>query len=864
MQLQYSPVHVQYTGNPSLVKFGLPVAKATLWHAHHVLLLLDNSELKCTLLPTGYWEDNSIRWLLVEAIVTHSGNINMSIDTSRPAKPKAPSQYEQVNPLAGNTLYKDSTLPISLNAAITLHKQTLPITLRHISSTVNTDDLSAHYKVEGEFTHGHKKLKVACNTSVCVLTGETRFDLTLHNPSAAAHVGGKWDLNDPCSVFINNFAITFEHTNATPILLLEDEALGSNHQIINDTVQLTQHGSGGDNWQSPIHWDANKVCTVSQQGFELTTGSGHIFGGLRAKPVVVFSTEQTLTSIVVEDFWQNFPMALNTSEGACTWQLLGANTELQGGESKTWHIQIASQKTTPVHTTAALIKTAPTIAQGNIAEQEAKNILAYLPPLITFNPAYVNQCKVLPHIEISASPSKLAPFIELGISGPHSFLCKRERKDVYGWRHYGELDADHEAVNANDPTRFISHYNNQYDPLLGMTIQFLHTGNVAWRALAAPLNMHIQDIDIYDTTEDKAEYNGGLMWHTDHYLSAETCTHRSNSKYHQAAYNGFLGGGGPGGQHCYTSGLALQYRLFGDQRAKQKVQQLCKWVRNFYNGSGSILERTFRLLTIDIKQNALTNIGIKAPGYKYPLDRGTANYLHAVIDCYDLSEDAKLLDEMAFIINNTFHPNEAIELRDLQNTEKSWFYTVYLQAVVRYLLLKETIHSIDKNYWFARHALMHYGQWMLKNEDVYLRFPEKLEFPNDTWCAQDIRKVNLFCYFYYFDSQHSASYLQKAQAFYKHVTEHLGTSQEAHFTRILALLMQNDGVVQKFKLGEHSAQAPVSPVVYEHFSFGQAPTHTILKIFSTYLGDVLRLTMRFSITQEWKWLRLRIKSVRNQ
>ncbi|MFQ3198184.1 MAG: hypothetical protein ACI81A_001905 [Paraglaciecola sp.] len=41
------------------------------------------------------------------------------------------------------------------------------------------------------------------------------------------------------------------------------------------------------------------------------------------------------------------------------------------------------------------------------------------------------------------------------------------------------------------------------------------------------------------------EYNGGLFWHTDHYLQAFTSSHRSYSKSQASdAYQDHAGGGG--------------------------------------------------------------------------------------------------------------------------------------------------------------------------------------------------------------------------------------------------------------------------------------------------------------------------------
>jgi hypothetical protein len=846
MHLKVEPVDLIHKGIDSIVQFGLPIKQGLVWDAQGIDLRLGKTQLNCHINPTGFWADNSIRWVNVQAQVVKSGTVTLRFDNN--VVTQAPSDLfacKQLPPLAKNALYKHQALPLTMSVELTLVAHASPIEISEVHTKFEAGELVNTYDISGEFIVESKQLLFTCNIQECALTNEISIEARLHNPSAAAHVGGTWDLGDKNSVIIDSFSLVFSSLNSKTKLLLQDNASSSSQKIVNsDHFILSQFGSGSANWQSPIHWNEHKQSTVAKQGFELLCNEGELETGLRAEPVVLISSDDSFIQIALDGFWQNFPIVLSGEAGKHKWQLLSKDTELQGGESKTWKIHCRSANTKNTDETSNLLA-------GNKAE-------------VRFHADYINQCEVFPHITLSKSPSKLSPFIQLGIESQQSFFHKRENKDVYGWRNYGDLDADHEAVNAPDDSYFISHYNNQYDPLMGMTLQFLHSGNPKWLSLIHPLNQHIQDIDIYDTSEDKSEYNGGLMWHTDHYLSAETSTHRSNSKHHAHAYEGFLGGGGPGGQHCYTSGLALQYRLFSDESAKRKVEQLCKWVRCFYNGGGSVAERTFRLLTIDFKQNVLTNIGIKAPGYKYPLDRGTGNYLVALLDYFDVSEDSNVLDEMGHVIRNTFHPNEDIELRDLKNIEKSWFYTVYLQAVVRYLLLKETRQSIDDDYWYARYALMHYGRWMLSNESFYLSKAEQLEFPNDTWCAQDTRKMNLFCYFFYFDSTQSEIYLQTAKEYYQYIVGHMEKSKEAHFTRILALLMQNDGVTQKFGLDQAEISSPRSPIVFEEKKFGETPTFSRYLILTTYFRDVATLLLHFSLKLEWRWLSLRVKSVINK
>jgi hypothetical protein len=436
--------------------------------------------------------------------------------------------------------------------------------------------------------------------------------------------------------------------------------------------------------------------------------------------------------------------------------------------------------------------------------------------------------------------------IAKGIKGKSNFFEKREEIDEFGWRNFGELYADHEALESEDTDIFVSHYNNQYDPLYGFLYQFLLTGNQKWFELANDLSKHITDIDIYHTNNDKDEYNGGLFWHTDHYLDASTCTHRTFSKNHKAAYEGYTSGGGPGGQHCYTTGLKCHYLLTGNENSKNAVLQLTDWVTYSFEGSNCFLAKLFA-----IKQSG--NIGVKDHVLEqYPMDRGTGHYIIALLDAYDLTQKTIYLTRTFKIITNTFHPNDDICLRNFDNIEATWFYTVFLQSVGRFLLLKEQMNQLDDDFYYARDAMLHYVDWMLVNELPYLEQKDKLEFPNTTWVGQDLRKVGIFYMANYYSSVKNEALVKKGDYFYSHIVNTLEKDSNNDFTRILALLMQNIGLA-------HFYQNTASEDKFESIREYKNPilknkTITILKL-------LLRELSRLSIKRELKWLSLRSAKV---
>ena len=829
---------------PKLLRFGLPLQRGKLRDLNNLYLSVGNISLPTHAEASGHWSDGSIRWLFLTTIVQQPGCLNLCQSSADLSLQRSTStglgNIEFAKELEFSSETHDYSLfsiavDVNICASIKVAGFSKPIMLDVKQKSIIKNDITQTLDLFGQFRLDKRHLNIHCNVSECIETREINIELRLHNPHRAMHDGGLWDLGDPGSVIVDEFSLCLRSPFKKTELILKDVGIDEQErdQIfkpLRGEFLLQQQGSGGVNWNSPVHWNKDKTLDIKFRGFTLRDAGGHEAQGLRAVPIVKLELDKSSLLVVPQDFWQNFPAQIKASADTVQFGLFPDRCELQGGESKTWKINCLIQ------------------SNVNDVDNPVNDFASLQPMQFRYNKDYVNSTQVFPHFNLGCS-NYIASLIEAGLNGSKNFFEKREAIDEYGWRNFGDLYADHEAVADPKAEFFISHYNNQYDPLMGMTKQFLASGDFRWLDLIEPLNRHIQDIDIYNTDEDKSDYNRGLFWHTDHYLPAETSSHRSHSKYHSASYEGFLGGGGPGGQHCYTTGLAMQSCLSGDKNAGNSVVQLCNWERNFYRGDGSLLDRSFRFLKYDLKKNVLTNLGFKAPGFRLPLDRGTGNFLVALLDCYDLTGNRAILIEAGQVIQDTIHPNEDISLRNLDDCENTWFYTVFLQAVARFLLIKEVEEEADGAYWFARHGFMHYADWMIRHEEFYLNHPERLEFPNDTWCAQDIRKATLFCYAHYFSADDEGGYLSRAREFYQYVSDHLTASKEAQFTRILALLMQNDGVEQRFLNDSRSKFS------FKECDFGKAPRFSVAKILFVYLSDMLKLLPKISIKREWHWLK---------
>lgn len=812
---------------PSYIKLGLPLPQSSAYSAQQLCLVnqADAPFENAILTPVTYWADGSVKWLSVEGVFKGGEKVFIKPVEAPPTVSEASNQAIEIT--GQNSLQIDA-LSIELSVTATMLVNSEPRTFigsltsqQHTLTTVS--DYRAIVLTDPQF----ENIELECAVRFCLLTKEAFVEVAVRNLNASTHPNGTWDLGDSKNLLIQNLsfeAAVKKSDGAT--LWINNESIQSIKADTDNSLVLSQTASGGENFQSPVHLTRDNKVEIDKQGYEvLDQDSKAIAHGLRAEPVVVFQQDSTYLQVEPVNFWQNFPATLSVTHNIAAIGLFPIETELQAGESKTWQLRLSS--------TAS--NTVPVV-------EKTKAVL---------NPAYLNETNALP-LSLLTPSSPLQPLVDKGVNSERNFFNKREVCDEFGWRNFGELYADHEAIGQPESPTFISHYNNQYDPIYGSLIQFLSTSNPDWAAIAEPLAQHVMDIDIYNTQLDKPEYNGGLFWHTDHYLPAATCTHRTYSVFHESVYDGHQGGGGPGGQHCYTSGLALYSLVYGDPRAKEKVLQLTNWIRRFYNGDGSLLSRLHRFVSVDLKPNQLTNIGIVQNGYRYPLDRGIGNYINALCDSFELTGDADLLTEIDFVIRNTVGLADNLDERQLDNVENSWFYVVFLASTAKYLLMKEQLNQNDAAYAYARAAFLKYADWMLANEQPYLTNPDELEFPNDTWAAQDIRKANILHFAAYFSPDKADAFIQRGEFFLDYVTSKLADSAEAETTRILAILMQNYGVIEKLQ-GQHSPFTPINLMDDDLNSQGLSPAKRLLQ-------DAPKMLRTFSLKKEIAWVKNRLPS----
>jgi hypothetical protein len=609
----------------------------------------------------------------------------------------------------------------------------------------------------------HEMLRVTIRIHFFANLPIARFDITLHNPNRARHPGGYWELGDPGSVHLREVAFRLRPTGRSDDCELWcSPELNAPFERSQQRLELYQDSSGGPHWDSRNHVNRRGEVPLVFRGYWLRTETGER-RGLRSTPLVVARTGASQIAVAVPQFWQNFPRAIEASSDSILVGLFPRQSrdthELQAGEQKTHRFFVS-------------------FAAGGVHDHAVD--WCRQPIIACAEPAWY--CSAQPDVRLTprsdVSSDAYARLVDQAITGDTSFERKREIADEYGWRHFGDIYADHEAVGHKGPAPLLSHFNNQYDAVAGFACQVFMTADHRWWLAMDELARHVVDIDIYHTDRDKSAFNRGLFWHTHHYVDAGRSTHRS-----YPAANGVIGGG-PSPEHNYSTGLMFHYFLTGEEASRESVLELARWVIDMDDGSKTV----FRWLAGGPTglASAAGTLLYHGPG------RGAANSIRTLLNAFRLTGQRLYLDKAEELVRRCIHPEDDIASLDLLDAERRWFYTVFLQALGRYLQVKAERLEWDGMYAYARASLLHYARWMAEHEYPYLDKPEILKYPTETWAAQDMRKSEVFdlaCLLA--TGEERARFKERSDFFFRYATETLMGMTTRALTRPVVLLLAN-------------------------------------------------------------------------
>jgi len=793
------------------VTAGIPFPKGAL--ADKVIVTLFDVKGDAVPLQTevmAVWPDKSIKWLLCDFMIDCSPNATVNYYLTLAGALSEQSLGD------GTIRIEDRGLFLTINsgkALFSLDKKTfLPLTSvivsgielidarksyvilkdstqKEFNPAINSIDIETKglirstIKIEGRFEDASGGVLCDFLSRLSFYAGKSyvRIDFTIKNPKAAKHRGGLWDLGDEESVYFDDLSFQIALTEKKDTLIsYKTQLKQTDRRIERERIEIYQDSSGGENWDSLNH--VNKYGKVMNRFRGYTVISDNLLEeGFRATPKVTVISKDNAIAATVQGFWQNFPKSIEAENNILTLRLFPKQYndlfELQGGEQKT-HTIFLEFESNPKESINLDWVHDPLVPEINFAWYDKTGIFKYL---LNYD---------------EAKNSEMQKILDTAVKGENTFFNKREIIDEYGWRNFGDLYADHEGEEAykhKGDTPLISHYNNQYDVIYSTLIQYVKSGDRRWWNLSSELTNHFVDIDIYHTDEDRSAYNHGMFWHTDHFQDAATSTHRSFSIEQVKDRPKNQCGGGPGLAHLYTAGLLYQYYMTGKMLYKDALEELSQWVVTGVSGPSDIKEFLKGAVKTGIKKLKRN----KDYSYVYFLDgpgRASGNCVSSLMDFFMLTGNRSYLNKAGGLIKKCVHPDEDISDRNLLNAEFRWMYTIFLQALCKYLHVKSELEEYDDDFNYSKKVLLKYAEWMESNEYSFLKRPDLLEHPNyATRSAQDLRKADvlLLASEYTDDNEMKDKFVQKARTIYTESLNSLISLESRSLTRPLAILLQN-------------------------------------------------------------------------
>ncbi|GAM10587.1 hypothetical protein OR1_02876 [Geobacter sp. OR-1] len=847
------------------VRIGVPCPKGALLDTAGLQLLSPENEsqqLQSQILKK--WQDGSVKWLLIDFAATVPANSNRLyrlIEQNDSTK----SELRPIQITKGSDHWRVSTGAAEFVIDIREYRPFRSIivgneelltgdgsfclfgadgkNLKPIIETIEVESegpIRSILRIEGRFESERRNSpRYVSRIHFFADSSYIQLEITLQNPGAASHPGGLWDLGDSGSLLFKEFSLVFplnpsgtSRIHCSP----EPDLSAFEFDVSSGGMRIYQESSGGHNWDSPVHRTRDGNVRLRFSGYEITRGGETVATGKRATPIVWYDNGDAGVSVAMPCFWQEFPKAFSIDKDDLKVEFFPGCSpdlhELQGGEQKTNSLCLDFAACPE---TLAWVR-APLIAVPSPETSHNSGVFIDLP--------YLHGDK------------NVTDLVDRFVTADDLYK-KREVVDEYGWRNFGDLYADHEAVYHKGTTPFVSHYNNQYDGVGGTYRKFFATGDPKWGEIASALARHVQDIDSYHTDNDREEYNRGLFWHTDHYIDAGLSTHRSCSKEHLAVKDPRFCGGGPAAEHCYTTGLMYHYFQTGNPVFREAVIDQADWGLRSLSGPMTVLAVLKRSVGyIQKLRNAGNTLKTLFP--KYPLTRGTGNVLTACLDAYEVSGDNRFISKAEELIRGALHPEDDIDARNLLNAEIAWSYTVLLNAVAKFIYKKHELEQHDAGYHYAKASLLAYAEWMLVNEYPYLEKPQILEYPNETWAAQDLRKSVIFYHAAHFCAAVRVNaYLEHARYFFNAAADELQRHKTSTLTRPVVLMLQNGWVGSKlvslesivsFNINDDEQSVPGSPT----------PSLTFSSVFLRITSELLSALRQTSFKRELSWLKARM------
>ncbi len=725
------------------VQSGIPLPKS--WNITDVsgLLLSDGSgtQIPAQFVVLSRWggapSDNTkpIKWVLVGFFTTISNSSSQSfqlstegpgppptagiqVDTATPGKLVVDTQAAQYEINTGDdfNLFHQVTVggrsvlqPLSARQAIVYEASdgrsivsggTPDLTPRVTSAAIErSGSLCTVIKVSGSVLDSASQAVLDYTARLHFYAGsaEARVDFTVENNHPILE--GEWGQptnvhaqGGPNSVFIGSLKLALRPVASTLQVLTEQGVTVSSPA---SQLRLYQDSSGTSNWDAYVGlvgWEGvscaprlQSYCT--QSGYTIA-GPGVSLNGAQATGwMAAGEASGTFVTVGVQDFWQNFPKAIQTdTDGTLSVDLFpNGNTfnhNFRPGEEKTHTLMYQFDD------------------DGTSAQVGQRLVAALTTPLFCSAPAtwYIDSGALgeVPQADLNKWPAyerytrtAFEPNPDFGPDDDPSFGNTTlndavERFNFYGWQDYGDVPLDYEAFGENQAGQM----NLKYWYVHGMLTQFCRTADPRWMDLALPAARHLADVDYLHIPDEGIQHwaHGAYFGHSDH--DEPGCTN-PNRNYNSPSVDLFFG----------VPELIFAYHLTGEQRFMDTALEGLQAMENLSQFADSTYPVFYR-------ERANLIFGY-LEGFRQTGDTRWLNNLRTLI-----GQTADLTDKQGWLTSpTTYVPPAGGPMGDERTSGFQFVQTVW--AMARYLDFS-TEYSLADDLGVAQ-ALTTYGDFILNH-----------------------------------------------------------------------------------------------------------------------------------------------------
>lgn len=587
---------------------------------------------------------------------------------------------------------------------------------------------------------------------------EVRIDFTVENNHPV--LAGEWDqplnvhdLGSTNSVYVGNLQLALQlAASGQPLRVGFEQSV----QVVSPggPIRLDQDSSGlsgWDNYVGWVGWETNIACAprlqsyCSRPGFTIS-GAGPLITGEQSLGWATVAREGVggpRMQVVVRDFWQNFPKAIEARpDGVLSvdlfpnGQVFGHN--LRVGEQKThtlcFRFGLGAEPAGVAEERARALAT-PLCGQVSPQWYVTAGVLGEVPAQdLTRWPLYER------YVRVAFEPnSDFDPAIHDPSFGNTTLRDTLALYNFYGWQDYGDVPLDYEAFGP----RQAGQMNLKYWYVRGLWQQYCRSGDPRWLDLARPAAWHLADIDYLHIPDEGIQHwsHGAYFGHSEH---DEPGNANPNRNYNSPSLDLFFG----------VPDLLLAYYLTGENRFREVALEGLEAMDNL---------RQFSDFTHPVIYRERANLGFAMlEGYRLTGDaRWLADLREVVGGTANLSNKGWLADPVSYRI-----PDGWDWLSDFQLGQTLWTLGRYLDFCTEFGLADDLgVTNALRRYadFILQYETTEYapGRVAARNAYYFYETTDQTDLEINNWA---LLMADVLAYAYKYSGQ--TNYLATAAKFY--------------------------------------------------------------------------------------------------